>query len=175
MNFNYTLSCLHLSAFQSSLSKSIGFLKLTLHHHDHQGYIILSIPFSELTLSFLHNHCGIYFYTCINPYIILFLFFKSDSFYYNYCINNSTRIQDNSSNPFAIRSFQFTSNIESYETSIMLQHPLFIHITGKDEELFIFSYINRCDYCHHTKECLHFNNSAHFCKNCITFFLLRFL
>lgn len=163
MNFEYTISCIFLSNFLSIEIKEIGFQKLFLDHVENIGFIYFNKSIDQKKLKILEIQTGIKFWDMINDYTIKFSFFIADSFYYNY----KEIIIENNDDPFRVKSFSFTVDENNHESSIMLERPRFIHITGKDDELFIYSNQNKCDYCHKQTRCLHFNHTCHFCISCL--------
>lgn len=169
-NFIYTISCLFLQNLLSNEFKYFGFQKIEFESHSenkiHKGLLIFNKEINNETIKILTETIGIYFYEIIDEYNIKFNFIKIDSNYYN--IIEREFIHD--LNPFTIKTFKFENqNIEENNSSIMLFHDNFIHVTSLEEEIFIYKNFDYCFVCNKKKEIIRFNNLCNICKNCFIF------
>lgn len=169
-NFIYTISCLFLQSLLSRKFKDLGFQKIEFKPHCKNKIFNVLLTFNkELNNDIFQNmkeNIGIYFYEIIDEYNIKFNCIKIDSSYYN--IIEKEFIHD--LNPFTIKTFNFEKqNIEENDTSIMLFHNNFIHITSLEEEIFIYKNFDYCFVCNKKKEIIRFNNLCNICKDCFLF------
>jgi hypothetical protein len=96
---------------------------------------------------------------------IEFLFIKIDGSYYNIIEKEYIHTE----NPFQIKTFSFESNNipDECSTSLMLIHNHYVHITGLEDEIFIFKKVDFCCYCSQKKIVLSIQ-SIHLCFKCLT-------
>jgi hypothetical protein len=73
-------------------------------------------------------------------------------------------------NPFQIKTFTFEETCPQQEeecpTTLMLRHPKFTHITGLEEEIFLFKKFDYCNVCSVKKNVLSVMEKCNICFDC---------
>lgn len=165
IKFCYTISVFSLQSFLSTELKALGFIKCQLSYDGNPFYgkLIFSNVNQEI-LGVLKQY-GLPFVKIESETNCSFHFLKVDGSYYNLLMNSYSDID----NPFQIKLYSFEETVPQQEecpTTVMLRHPSFTHITGLDEEIFIYKKLDYCNVCSSKKNVLSVMEKCNICFDC---------
>lgn len=172
IKFSYTISVFSLQSFLSSELRLLGLKTSQLFYDGNPFYgkLIFSNVVNEEILVLLKLY-GLHFVKIENETNCIFNFLKVDGSYYNLLMDSYSDID----NPFQIKLFNFEEVLPQQEecpTTLMLRHPNFTHITGLDEEIFLYKKLDYCNVCSIKKNVLSIMEKCNICFYCcLNYFL----
>ena len=173
IKFSYTVSVFSLQSFLSPELRMLGLKKCQLFYDGNpfHGKIIFDRLVSDEILVLLKEY-GLEFVTIENKTNCIFNFLKIDTSYYNLLMDEYSNID----NPFQIKSFSFEpcfKNEEECPTTLMLRHPSFTHITGLEEEIFLYKKLDYCNVCSKKSQVLSLMDKCYICLACFLNFFTK--
>ena len=169
--FCYTISIFHLQSFLSKEYRDMGFKKIVFYYHTEicHGVLTFSTSITQEILDQLKKD-GLHFVEINSsvPTECLINFIYVDGCYYNYLESD----YKHSENPFQIKTFSFESfeqpPSEECPTTVMNRNKNFTHITGLEDEIFLFTKHDYCHYCSKKKKVLNVMDKCQLCLGCMT-------
>lgn len=167
IKFSYTISVFSLQSFLSPELRILGLKKCQLFYDGNPffGKLIFDDVITDEILVLLKQY-GLHFVTIENVTQCIFPFLKIDASYYNLLMDEYSDID----NPFQIKTFSFEETCPHQEeecpTTLMLRHSNFTHITGLEEEIFLFKKLDYCNVCSVKKNVLSVMEKCNICFDC---------
>jgi hypothetical protein len=166
IKFSYTISVFSLQSFLSLELRNLGLLTCQLFYDGNPFYgkLIFDDAIRDEILVLLKQY-GLHFVSIENETSCIFNFLKIDASYYNLLMGEYSDID----NPFQIRTFSFEETCQQQEecpTTLMLRHPNFTHVTGLEEEIFLYKKLDYCNVCSVKKNVLSISEKCNICFQC---------
>jgi len=170
IKFSYTISVFSLQSFLSPELRIFGLKKFQLFYDGNPFYgkLIFDRSVNDEILLLLKQY-GLPFVHIENKTNCIFNFLKIDASYYNLLMDEYSDID----NPFQIKTFSFEGSEQQHQecpTTLMLRHPDFTHITGLEEEIFLYKKLDYCNVCSKKKKVLCVMEKCNICLSCLKYF-----